>query len=288
MALLLLAGACTSLVVPMTAAKPAASLDGVSVTRVSDGTPFDLGAALASSSSKTLLMLGTHAADFNTVEYIQRASAAWAQLKGKGVDQVLMVVNGEPAQCSKLASMLEPPEEMVLLSDPTGEAGRRFGVSRGFRPDDAGLSAYVKLFVVGIGLGPPWGTLPAVGIGYVGSPGGRREWIETSLKQGVKAGRLAYMAELDDAGNMVGNKFDSLPILGSWGVRPFELASLRLQNLLDVQLKHWEELKPSDERCLTQLGGCALVGPGGEPLFSWVDRGLCDLPDMEDVLDAAS
>ena len=106
MALLLLAGACTSLVVPMTAAKPAASLDGVSVTRVSDGTPFDLGAALASSSSKTLLMLGTHAADFNTVEYMQRASAAWAQLKGKGVDQVLMVVNGEPAQCSKLAQLI--------------------------------------------------------------------------------------------------------------------------------------------------------------------------------------
>ena len=34
-------------------------------------------------------------------------------------------------------------------------------------------------------------------------------------------------------------------------------------------------------RCLTQLGGCAVVGEGGEPLFSWVDQGLCDVPDFE-------
>jgi len=37
----------------------------------------------------------------------------------------------------------------------------------------------------------------------------------------------------------------------------------------------------------TQLGGCAVVGAGGEPLYSWVDGGLCDLvPDFELLLDA--
>ena len=60
------------------------------------------------------------------------------------------------------------PEAVELYADPTGEAGRSFGVSRGFRPDDVGLSPSLKLFVVGIGLGPPWGTLPAVLTGYVG------------------------------------------------------------------------------------------------------------------------
>ena len=70
-----------------------------------------------------------------------------------------------------------------------------------------------------------------------------------------------------------------------WGVRPFELATLRLQNLKDVQLAHYDELKPGDDRCLTQLGGCAVVGPGGAPLYSWVDRGLCDVPDFEALLE---
>ena len=69
-------------------------------------------------------------------------------------------------------------------------------------------------------------------------------------------------------------------------MRPFELATLRLQNLKDVQLAHYDELKPADDRCLTQLGGCAVVGPGGAPLYSWVDRGLCDVPDFEALLEA--
>ena len=51
---------------------------------------------------------------------------------------------------------------------------------------------------------------------------------------------------------VLGNKFDDLPL--DWGVRPFELATLRLQTLKDVQLAHYDDLKPADDRCLTQLG----------------------------------
>lgn len=56
----------------------------------------------------------------------------------------MMVVNGEAAACEKLAGLVDLPSDIELLSDPTGEAGRRFGVSRGFRPDDAGLSPFAK------------------------------------------------------------------------------------------------------------------------------------------------
>ena len=57
-------------------------------------------------------------------------------------------------------------------------------MSRGFRPDDSSLSAFAKLFVMGIVGGPgAWATLPAVLVGYFGSPGGKRRWIEESLKQ---------------------------------------------------------------------------------------------------------
>ena len=69
-----------------------------------------------------------------------------------------------------------------------------------------------------------------------------------------------------------------------WGRRPFELATLRLQNLVDIQIKHWDELKPVDDRCLTQLGGCTIVSDDGVPIYSWLDTGLCDIPDFDKLL----
>jgi hypothetical protein len=36
---------------------------------------------------------------------------------------------------------------------------------------------------------------------------------------------------------------------------------------------------------LKMSSGCAVVGPGGEALYSWVDGGLCDTPDINDVID---
>ena len=285
------AGPCAGLVVPLAASRPAASLAGVELPRVGDGEQIDLGAALTqtATSEKTLLILGCHAGDFNTVEYVQRCRAFWPQLQAKGVSRCLIAVNGQASSCEKLGELLGLPDGVELLSDPAGEAGRAFGVSRGWRPDDARVPPALKLFVVGIGLGPPWGTLPAVLTGYVGNPGGKREWIEAALKQGQLAGRragpLPDILELSASGEVVGNKFDDFPLVGGWGVRPLELATLRLQNLVGIQMAHWEALKPVDDRCLTQLGGCAVVGAGGEPLFSWVDGGLCDVPDFEELLD---
>lgn len=288
--LLLLASWAEALVVPLAAANPSSSLAGVSLPRASDGEQVDLGEALATPSGKVLLVLGTYPADFNMVEYAQRARAFWPQLQSRGVTRCMLVVNGESTACELLARLLDLPEEFELLADPSGEAGRRFGVSRGFRPDDA-LSPFLKLFVMGVVGGPgAWATLPAVLAGYFGSPQGRRAWIETSLKQGQLAGRWPdRVLTLGTDGSVVANAFDDTPLVGgSWGVRPFELATLRLQNLVSLQLKNWDQLKPTDDRCLTQLGGCTVVGPDGEAIFSWVDQGLCDVPDMDDLLEAIS
>jgi len=284
--LLAFLGSASALVVPLSAARPAIALEGVALPRVGDGETVDIGAALATSKGKTLLVLGTHAGDFNTVEYCQRVRHAWPLLQEKGVTRCLMVVNGSPESCALLRTLLDVPSDVELLSDPTGEAGRRFGVSRGFRPDDERLSPFVKLFAMGIGVGPPWQTLPAVLTGYFGDPNGSREWIETGLKQGQLAGRWPSVLEMDKAGAIVENKFGDTPLLSGWGRRPFELATLRLQNLIGVQGQNWDALKPTDPRCLTQLGGCTVVGEGGETLFSWVDRGLCDTATFEEVLEA--
>ena len=104
--------------------------------------------------------------------------------------------------------------------------------------------------------------------------------------QGQLAGRWPdSVLQLADE-EVVANAFDDTPLVSSWGVRPFELATLRLQNLVSLQAKHWGALKPTDERCLTQLGGCTVVGSGGECLYSWVDRGLCDVVDFESMLES--
>lgn len=275
---------------PLPAAKPATSLLGVALPRVSDGEEVDLGAALAGTTDRTMLCFGTHAADFNTIEYMQRLRVLGlaGKLQASGISRVLMVVNANEAQIDKLTGLLDMPAEIELLADPTGSAGRAFGVSRGFRPDDSSLSPFVKLFVVGIGLGPPWGTLWPVLRGYLGDPDGSREWIQASLQQGQIAGRWPNPLELSDDGErVVANAFDDTPLLGGWGVRPFELATLRLQNLI-MQAKNWGELKPLDDRCLTQLGGCTVVRAGGEAVYSWVDQGLCDVPDIEQLIDGLS
>ena len=298
-----------ALVVPLSAAKPMDSLMGISLPRVvldgnnddgideTEGT-IDIGAELGGGASsddnddnrRTMLVFGTHAGDFNTIEYMQKIRATLPELASEGgIDRILFVVNGEPQQCRLLAGLLDLPETVEVLSDPTGIAGRSFGVNRGFRPDDDSFPPFAKQFFMGIGIGPPWMTLPAVLPGYFGDPNGRREWIEVSLKQGQLSGRWPEVLDLDgnnEKSAIISNKFDEAPLVSSWGRRPFELATLRLQSLLGIQIKHWTELKPVDDRCLTQLGGCTVVERDGTAIYSWVDRGLCDVPDMHDVLKA--
>jgi len=297
-------------VVPLSAAKPAESLMGVTLPKVIvldddkndiDTTEIeylDIGAMLSADEKRTMVVFGTHAGDFNMIEYLQKIRSSLPELQSKGrIHKIFIVVNGESEQCKLLASVLDFPTtsttngavEIELLSDPTGEAGRKFGVSRGFRPDDQKLSPFFKQFCSGIGIGPPWMTLPAVLPGYFGDPNGRREWIETSLKQGQLSGRWPEILELDRDQNIVANKFDDAPLgVGNWGRRPFELATLRLQTLIGIQIKHWSKLKPVDDRCLTQYGGCTVVQKGGNAIYSWVDRGLCDVPDMHDILEVLS
>jgi len=274
-------------------------LRGVILSRLGDNEQIDIGKALTATTpttttnentryvnnTKTMLILGTHPSDFNTIEYAQQVRAYWTQLPEFGIGRVMMTINGSTASCTKLITMLDLPKELEVFADPTGIAGRKFGVDEGFCPDDNLIPTALKVTVVGLGFGPPWGTLPAVLSGYFGNPNRNRYWIEESLKQGQIAGRWPNVLELNPNTNeIIGNKFDNFPFLSGWGLRPFELATLRLQNILSIQIKHWNELKPIDDRCLTQLGGCTIVGPGGKPLYSWIDRGLCDVPNIKDVL----
>lgn len=251
-------------------------------------------APLLQSDERTVLVFGTYAADFNNIEYAQKLAHYAPKLAEQArIDKIALVVNGSPAAAARLRELLELPEQIELLADPSGDAGRAFGVSRGWLADrdtielgeslSVPISPYAKLFGMLFGLGA-WLTLPSVVAGYVGNPGGTNRWIVDALAQGQRAGRWPDTAlDLGADGRVTRNAFDELPLVGGWGRRPLELATLRLQTMVGVSLANWSELQPDDGRCLTQLGGL-LAFEGDKVLYEWYDQGICNTADFEDLL----
>ena len=251
-----------------------APLSGISLPRASDASAtVDLGAL---SGAKTLVVFGTYPADFNMIEYAQKLRHYQDALRAKGIERFVCIANGKPASCTSLAEILSLPDDVELLADESGAAGRAFGVSTGWLADNADVSPYAKRFGMLLGLGAG-NTLPSVITGYIGNPYGEAGWIQSSLDQGSGAGRWPAVP---------GDEFQNLPVVGSWGRRPLELATLRLQNMIGISIANWQQLQPSDDRCLTQLGGLLAVDADGRPLYQWRDNGICATADFEALLRA--
>ena len=259
---------------------------------------------------RSMIIFGTHAADFNAIEYGQRLRYYWPLLqKDCGVGRCSFVINGPPNAALELARQVGllqddnllvmvdsttssgSPPPLELWSDPTGAAGRAFGVERGWLPDNTDVNPFLKLFGMLWGLGA-WATLPAVIGGYIGNPFGKQpqRWIQDALAVGALQGRWPDNALEMEGATVTKNKFDDLPWVGSWKRRPLELATLRLQNMLGISLRHWKELAPDDDALqagvLTQLGGCLVVDSDGETvLYEWKDPGICAVANFEDIIE---
>lgn len=278
-----------------------APLAGVTARSVKTSEDVDLSDFVSTPSSKgkkTMLVLATYAADFNAIEYAQRLRYYMPELQKRGISKIGFVLNCEPESAKALVDLVDLPSDVsegfgvTLLVDPLGRAGRAFGVGKGWRPDDAEMSPYVKLFGMLFGLGA-WATLPAVIGGYIGNPFKAQPWIEDAMAVGQRKGRWPDMAlVLDEGGSgdvVVTNKFTELPGVGTWPRRPLELATLRLQNMLDISIKNWKELAPNEKSLnagvLTQLGGCVVCDEGGSSLYEWKDPGICAVANFEDILE---
>ena len=200
-------------------------------------------------------MYGTYAADFNNIEYAQRLNHYADALRKEGVKNLHFVMNASPSSAQKLVSLLDLNSDINIYADEMGEAGKQFGVSLGWRPNDNQMNEYLKLFGMLWGLGA-WKTLPSVIGGYLGNPFAEQPWIETALAQGTRKGRFPTNALEMQGDQIVSNKFAELPVVGVWGRRPLELATLRLQNMIGVSIQNWNDLKPSDA-ALKAGGSCA-------------------------------
>lgn len=250
----------------------------------------------SSKGKKTMLVLATYAADFNAIEYAQRLRYYIPELQKRGISKIGLVLNCEADSAKALVDLVDLPCDVSeghgveLLVDPLGNAGRAFGVGTGWRPDDADMSPYVKLFGMLFGLGA-WATLPAVIGGYIGNPFRPQPWIEDAMAVGQRKGRWPDSGLVLDekSGAVVINKFTELPVVGQWPRRPLELATLRLQNMLDISIKNWKELAPDETSLeagvLTQLGGCVVCDENGKAIFEWKDPGICAVANFEDILE---
>jgi hypothetical protein len=251
--------------------------------------PVDIGRWL--SEDRSLLVFGTYAADFNAIEYAQRLRYYWPRLlqTKNGLQKCALLLNCQPAAALALAEAVDLPADIELWVDNTGAVGRQFGVGRGWLPDDETINPFLKLFGMLWGLGA-WATLPAVIGGYIGNPFQGQPWIEDALAVGQRKKRWPDTAlELSaDETTVASNKFSELPVVGEWPRRPLELATLRLQSMMGISLKQWDELAPDEEALqsgvLTQLGGCLVMDDKGQVLYEYRDPGICAVANFETIL----
>jgi hypothetical protein len=253
------------------------------------GKAVDLGDFLSSGNDKTMLILGTYAADFNAIEYAQRLRYYLPQLQDLGVNKCGMVLNCRQDAALALCDAVDlDTSRVAIMVDNDGQAGRAFDVGRGWLPNDENVSPFLKLFGMLFGLGAAM-TLPAVIGGYIGNPFVPQPWIEDAMAVGIEKGRWPNNAlEICHDGTIV-NKFEELPLVGGWKRRPLELATLRLQNMLGISIKNWNELAPDqdalDAGVLTQLGACIVYdNKMDQVVYEWRDPGICAVANFEEIL----
>jgi AhpC/TSA antioxidant enzyme len=68
--------------------------------------------------------------------------------------------------------------------------------------------------------------------------------------------------------------------------RPMELASVRLQNMMDI-LPSWDKLIPSNLELITQQGGTFVTNAEGNIIFEHRDTGILKYVNLEMALAAA-
>jgi len=261
----------------------------ISLTPLNGGGQTTLDEYLDNTKGRSLFIFGTYAADFNAIEYVQRLRYYLPILKSEcNVSKFGIVLNCQPEAAKALLETVDlSTSDVDVFVDNTGEAGKKFGVERGWLPDNEDVNPFLKLFGMLWGLGA-WATLPAVIGGYIGNPFIPQAWIEDALAVGQKKGRWPDTAlDIDVVDGTIKNKFDDLPVVGTWPRRPLELATLRLQSMIGISLKNWNDLAPDQEALdagvLTQLGGCIVV-ENGETVFEWKDPGICAVVSFESMI----
>ena len=208
----------------------------------------------AEQKEKHCLLFLSHFGDLTSWEYAQKLRDNMDVLK-ESSDGVTVVGLGSPEAGRKFAELLNFPVE-DLYADPEGTLYKELGFSQGFLPD-TDISPYLKLLPMLAGIGSP-GTIQEVLRGYVGDKDAKPIFD----------------------GSTLGSLFD---IVGKGYQRPFELATLRLQNMVGI-LPNWSELVSNDD-LITQQGG-TMVFEGSELIHMEKDTGILKYASVDKLIEA--
>jgi hypothetical protein len=231
----------------MSSSQEFAELQKVTVQSAATGKSIKLGETFpGSGNKKTIVAFFTHFGDFNSFEYAEKLLYYLPEIEKAGVNLVCVGIGNVDA-AREFARLVGGFPLDKLYADETAAGYKEFGFSRGFAAD-VPVNPYLKLLPMLAGIGSP-GTLQAVLRGYVGDRKADASWTSRYLNKN---------------NNMVGGESKALvdksafDVLGTEGARPFEVATVRLQNMMAI-LPMWEKLVSSACVCVC-VCVCACLG----------------------------
>lgn len=237
---------------------PYTLLQQTQAQRVSDGTTLPLLHG-CESAPRLLVLVWPQLGDFDSLEY-----AAWIGREASKLQLQHVTVRaigiGDRASGQQFCRFTQFPEE-ALFVDPTASLHRQLGLYPGLSLKIPGLSlaqlAWLNLLLMCAGIGSP-GTLKEVLRGYRGDR---------------NAPQLIADEETVELLSLPALKGSIFQRAGGKGYqRPFELATVRLRNMVEV-FSHWQTYVP-DPTYLTQRGATFLFDASGTLIYEHRDRGI--------------
>lgn len=208
---------------------------------------------------RLLILIWSQLGDFDSLEYAWWLDREFEKLQAKGIAMRAIGI-GDRASGLKFCEYTGFPQSWLFV-DPDAEIHRQLelyeGLSWRFPLLSESQNAWLNLMLMCAGIGSP-GTLAEVLRGYTG---------DRQAPQLIADDRVIRDIPLPP----IKGSFFKL-VGGSGFQRPFELATLRLQNMTEV-LSHWKTYVPQSAY-LTQRGGTFLFDRTGNLLYEHRDRAI--------------
>ncbi|MEO0406293.1 MAG: peroxiredoxin-like family protein [Cyanobacteria bacterium P01_A01_bin.135] len=225
--------------------------------RISDGAMVPV--LNSSRTARQLVLLLPQLGDFDSLEYAWWLQRERDRLQASQIS-VRAVGIGDRSSGERFCQYVGFPAEQLLV-DPEAALHRELGLYEGLSVSLPGLKpgqeAWLNLMLMCAGIASP-GTFKEVFRGYRGDR---------------RAPQLIADGETIHARPLPPFKGDFFKLAGGRGFqRPFELATLRLRNMVEV-LGHWSTYVP-DAAYLTQRGGTFLFDADGKLLYEHRDPGI--------------
>jgi hypothetical protein len=226
--------------------------------RVSDGATLPVLSG-CESAARLLVLVLPQLGDFDSLEYAWWLQQESQRLLAEGVS-IRAIGIGDWASGEQFCDYTGFPKDELFV-DPDAELHRQLNLYPGLTLKIPGLSAtqnaWLSLMLMCAGIGSP-GTLAEVLRGYLGDR---------------RAPQLIADEEIVRALPMLPVRGSLFKLAGGRGFqRPFELATLRLRNMVEV-LSHWDTYVPN-AAYITQRGGTFLFNSQGELLYEHRDRNI--------------